>query len=82
MNELPLAAKQLIEHRHLACVPSGDSLRCDDLFSGFQIRSAHRLKVYVPLASQWQNKRGGNGRDWWIGRSAGDAENFAATPPG
>src|SRR6516162_422438 len=35
------------EHRHFACVPSGNVFRCANA-SGFQIRWAHRLQVYVP----------------------------------
>jgi hypothetical protein len=37
-----------VEHRPVACVPSGDILRWLPI-SGLQTRWAHRLKVYVPL---------------------------------
>jgi hypothetical protein len=40
----------LSEHRPVACVPSGHSVRCDlRMFNAVKLRSAHRLKVYVPM---------------------------------
>jgi hypothetical protein len=39
---------RVVEHRPVACVPSGDVLRCLPI-SGLQTRWAHRLEVYVPL---------------------------------
>ena len=45
----------MVEHRPVACVPSGDVLRCLPL-SGLQTRWAHTLEVYVPLARAYGRK--------------------------
>jgi len=37
----------MLEHRHVACVPSGHFARFLR-FSGVELRWAHRLEVYVP----------------------------------
>jgi tetratricopeptide (TPR) repeat protein len=37
------------KHRHVACAPNGNLLRCARS-SGFQTRCAHRLKVFVPIS--------------------------------
>ena len=39
---------RVVEYRPVACVPSGDVLRCLPI-SGLQTLWAHRLEVYVPL---------------------------------
>ena len=39
----------------MACVPSGDVLRCLPI-SGLQTRWAHRLEVYVPLTRAYRRK--------------------------
>jgi tetratricopeptide (TPR) repeat protein len=39
-----------LEHRPVACAPSGDFLRCVR-YSGLQTRWAHRLRVYVPTCA-------------------------------
>src|SRR5262249_49098695 len=52
-----LRATRQLEHRHVACVPSGDVLRCLQS-SGLQTRSAHRLKVYGPNQARFQASLG------------------------
>jgi hypothetical protein len=46
---------RVVEHRALACVPSGDVLRCLPI-SGLQTRWAHRLEVHVPLTRAYRRK--------------------------
>ena len=46
---------RVVEHRPVACVPSGDLLRCVPI-SGLQTRWAHRLEVYVPLTRAYRRK--------------------------
>jgi hypothetical protein len=58
MNALILldrAPMRVVEHRPVACVPSGDLLRCLPI-SGLQTRYAHRLEVYVPLTLAYRRK--------------------------
>jgi hypothetical protein len=46
---------RVVEHRPVACVPSGDVLRCLPI-SGLQTRWAHRLEVNVPLKRAYRRK--------------------------
>ena len=48
---------RMAEHRPVACVPSGDVLRCLPI-SGLQTRWAHRLEleVYVPSTRAYRRK--------------------------
>jgi hypothetical protein len=52
---LRISLQRFVEHRPVACVPSGDVLRWLPI-SGLQTRWAHRLEVYVPLTRAYRRK--------------------------